>query len=88
MRVIYFVDSLDNTKDLLCAYDNLKYRNDKDKLAEQIFHQLEDAGFLTMYRGGKEDLVKLAKDLAYNKTANFHEYEFGTEYVPLISTNQ
>lgn len=84
LQVVYFVDTEDNHKDELCAYDESKY-TDKEKLADAINQQLETAGFLDyVHDNDPEEFNEIGRSLAYTGYAQCNEYEFGIEGVEMI----
>lgn len=82
MKAVYFVDTLDNHKDVLCVFNPSDYTNN-EKLANAIHIQIDNAGFLEHY-DNPEAMCEIGRSLAYNGYAQYQEYEFGIEEVKLI----
>lgn len=80
MKVVYFTDTTDNHKDMLCAFDEKKY-TDNEKLANVINKKIEIVGFLM---DDPERMWEIGRSLAYNGCAEYDEYVFGIEDVELI----
>lgn len=82
MKLVYFVDTLDNHKEELCVFHPNEYE-DKEKLASAINKQIENIGFLDSYDDA-EGVYEVGRSLAYNGYAQYQEYEFGIEEVEQI----
>ena len=82
MKIVYFVNTTDNTKDILCGFCSEKYP-DKEKLADIINEQIENAGFLDCYEDF-EGVQEVGRALAYNGYAQYQEYEFGVENIVVV----
>ena len=73
MKLVYFVDTLDNHKDSLCVFNPEDYQ-DKEVLTNAIYKEIESAGFLDVY-DDPEGVYEIGRSLAYNGYAKYQEYE-------------
>ena len=82
IKVVYYVDTDDNTKGTLCAIPSDKDMRTKEAIefiAEQINIVFEPIHHLM-----SEHSKELAKAIAHHEFANMYEYEFGIEEIPLL----
>ena len=84
IKVIYYVDSDDNTKGTLCAIPS-----EWDMRTEGIINFIADE-ILSVFRDichlKKNDAIELATTIAHHNYAASCEYEFGVEEIPLFET--
>jgi hypothetical protein len=80
IKVVYYVDTDDNTKGCLCAVPS-----DKDMrnsvIVSKIAECIKDSGILAQWSNHANDI---AKSVAHHGFANIAEYEFGIEEIPLL----
>lgn len=82
IKVIYYVDLDDDTKNCLCAVPcdkDVRNPDVVDMIAEQIKEVFEPT-----HSWMGEHSKELAKAIAHHEFANIFEYEFGVEEIPLI----
>ena len=82
VKVIYYVDTDDNTKGTICAIPSDKDLRSKEVIefvAEQIKNVFEPIHHLM-----GEHSIGLAQSIAHYEYANMYEYEFGIEEIPLL----
>jgi len=85
IKVIYYVDTDDDTKGTLCAIPSKKDMRDSAviaKIAEQIKNVFEPIHQLM-----GEHSEEIAKAIAHHEYANMFEYEFGVEEIPLLGVH-
>ena len=82
VNVIYYVDVDDNTKASLCAIpSDIDMR--LPSVIEYIAETISDT-FSKFHALIEEHKIEIAKGVAYHKTSNIGEYEFGVEEVTLF----
>ena len=82
VKVIYYVDTDDDTKGTICAIPSDKDLRSKEVIefvAEQIKNVFEPIHHLM-----GEHSIGLAQSIAHYEYANVYEYEFGVEEIPLL----
>ena len=82
VKVIYYVDTDDDTKGTICAIPSDKDLRSKEVIefvAEQIKNVFEPIHHLM-----GEHSIGLAQSIAHYEYANVYEYEFGIEEIPLL----
>lgn len=82
VKIVYYVDTKDNTKGCLCAIPSDKDLRDKD-IISKIAVEIECSGFLNN-RLNRVDIHSIASAIAHGYDCEVYEYEFGVEEVPLI----
>ena len=82
IKVIYYVDTNDETKGTLCAIPSCKELRD-NKVIEFIAEQIKNAFESTHHLMG-EHSIGLAQSIAHYEYTNMYEYEFGIEEIPLL----
>ena len=82
IKVIYYVDLNDNTKDCLCAVPCGKEMRNPD-VVDMIAEQIKEV-FEPIHSWMREYSYELARVIAHNEFAKIFEYEFGVEEIPLI----
>ena len=82
IKVIYYVDTDDDTKTTLCAVPS-----DKDIRSKEVieFIRCEIYGALSpILHIGISDCEELAKSIVHHEIADAFEYEFGIEEIKLL----
>jgi len=82
IKVVYYVDTDDDTKGTLCAIPS-----DKDMRTKEVIEFIckEIYGvFSPILHLGISDCEELAKSIAHHEIADAFEYEFGIEEIPLL----
>lgn len=82
IKVIYYVDTDDDTKGTLCAVPSDKDMRDP-KVVDFIANEIKSV-FETIHHLMGEHSVEIAKSIAHHEFANMYEYEFGIEEIPLL----
>lgn len=82
IKVIYYVDTDDNTKGALCAVSSdkdMRHQEVVDFIANEIHTAFASICHVTI-----NDSKELAKAIAHHEYASVCEYEFGIEEIPLL----
>ena len=82
IKVIYYVDTDDNTKTTLCAVPS-----DKDIRSKEVIEFIRCEIYVALspiLHIGISDCEELAKSIAHYEIADVFEYEFGVEEILLI----
>ena len=82
IKVIYYVDTDDDTKGTLCAIPSDKDLRSKEVI-EFIRHEIYGVFSPTLHIGISES-EEIAKAIAHHEFANIFEYEFGVEEIPMF----
>ena len=82
IKVIYYVDTDDDTKGTLCAIPSDKDLRSKEVI-EFIRHEIYDV-FSPILHIDISDSEEIAKAIAHHEFANIFEYEFGVEEISMF----
>lgn len=80
-KIVYYVDTDDNTKSSLCAVPSNKDIRGQEMVSELAEMICETFAWNLLIC---EHCTNIAKSIAFYGFASFEEYEFGIEEVPLI----
>ena len=82
VKVVYYVDTKDNTKGSICAIPSDKDMRDKDIILK-IANEIEESGILND-RMKRVNIHSIAFAIAHGYGCEAFEYEFDVEEIPLI----
>jgi hypothetical protein len=82
IKVIYYVDTDDDTKSTICAIPSDKDLRSKEVI-EFVAEQIKNV-FEAIHHLMGEHSIGLAQSIAHYEYANMYEYEFGIEEIPLL----
>lgn len=80
VKVVYYVDTDDNTKGCICAIPSDKDMRDPSVI-ENVTSTIVESGILAQFSGFA---YEISKAVCHHGYANFKDYEFGVEEIPLI----
>lgn len=82
IKVVYYVDTDDDTKGTLCAIPSDKDLRDS-KIIDFIASEIKKV-FEPIHHLMGEHSLEIAKSIAHHEFGDMYEYEFGIEEIPLL----